>query len=144
MRFRTRNKPRLMPDVTPLVDVVFLLLIFFMITTTFFQAPGLKVDLPGSKHRDAEQEKKEITVTITAEGEYRFGAELVPFDDLENRLLNQSRRDPEYQVIIRADSQTPHRFVVRLMDAAKSVGLNRMAIATVPESSGGAGKTPNQ
>jgi biopolymer transport protein ExbD len=119
-------------DITPLVDCVFLLLIFFMVTTVFSTTPGLRVDLPKAAESDMPPEK-DLNIVISKEGELELNGIPVTMDDLE-RALQEARATYRSKVlIIKADKMTYHGVVVDVMDAAKGVGIDELAIATEPE-----------
>lgn len=131
MRSRRTRRARLSPvlDLTPMVDVVFLLIIFFMVSTTFITLEsGLPVDLPQASSAEAQPEGLP-TVTIDAsERIYLAGSEvdvatLVP--ELQ-AILREQDRDV---VVLRADQSVSHGLTVRVMDAIKRAGATRVAIA---------------
>jgi len=133
MQFRRSRRDDARIDITPLVDMVFLLLIFFMLSTTFIVTPGIKVNLPRSSAEKVAQEKQEVQVVITEDN--RIFVEKTPVDvgDLAQRFVGLARKDPQTLVIIKADAKTLHGTVVEVMDIAKQSGLNRLAIATQPK-----------
>jgi biopolymer transport protein ExbD len=134
MRLQTYNKEEPKVDLTSLIDVVFLLLIFFMVSTTFERESVLKVDLPEAS---AVEEREELPETL----------ELVIDDQgrmfLNNQRLLDSRAETieaameqlagerrDVPLILRADRQTPHHFVVTAMDVAAQLGFLNLSIAT--------------
>ncbi len=123
-------------DITPLVDCVFLLLIFFMVTTVFSTTPGLRVDLPKAAESDMPPEK-DLNIVISKEGEMELNGIPVTMEELP-RALEEARSTYRSKVlIIKADKKTFHEAVVDVMDAAKGVGIDELAIATEPEEEGG-------
>ena len=122
-------------DITPLVDCVFLLLIFFMVTTVFSTTPGLRVDLPKAAESDAPPEK-DLNIVISKDGELELNGVPLTIDDLP-RALEEARSTYRSKIlIIKADKKTFHEVVVDVMDAAKGVGIDELAIATEPEEEG--------
>lgn len=118
-------------DLTPLIDVVFLLLIFFMVSTTFIRAPGgIRVDLPHSDTQEFIQEGEEVVVKISEDGTIYVDDAPVSNDALKAELQRAVKRDPGTTVIIKADRAVEHGEVVRVMDLAKRIGLVKMAVAT--------------
>jgi biopolymer transport protein ExbD len=130
MQFRRPRKDDARIDITPLVDMVFLLLIFFMLSTTFIVTPGIKVNLPQASAEKVAQEKKEMQVVITEDNKVFVDRMPVDVGELEQRLMGVARQDPQTLIIIKADAKTLHGKVVEVMDIAKQSGLNRLAIAT--------------
>lgn len=123
-------------DITPLVDCVFLLLIFFMVTTVFSSTPGLRVDLPKAAQSDMPPEK-DLNIVVSKDGELELNGIPVTMEELP-RALEEARSTYRSKVlIIKADKKTFHEVVVDVMDAAKGVGIDELAIATEPEEEGG-------
>ncbi len=120
-------------EITPLVDMVFLLLIFFMLSTTFIVTPGIKVNLPKASAEKVSQEKKEVRVVVTKDNMIFLERRLVTVQELEQRLRAVAQKSPQALVIIQADAESLHGRVVEVMDSAKASGLNQLAIATQPK-----------
>ncbi len=133
MKFRKKaslEKGKL--DITPLIDVIFLLLLFFMLSSSFILQPGIKVNLPESKVSEAQSEDN-IIVTITAERKILLNDENITEGTLEIKLRPIAKRTPDKIVIIKADDRVNHGLVVKVMGEIKSAGINRLAIATKPK-----------
>ncbi|MDQ6964242.1 MAG: biopolymer transporter ExbD [Mariprofundales bacterium] len=128
-----KHKLDLVLDITPLIDVVFLMLIFFMVSTSFNVATALKLDLPSS-HAKADVNKKEhpLVVAIKADGSLFVDGESVADSDLHGRILAASKGDEQRRIVLRADSEARHKRVVFVLDVLQELGLNRVGIATVP------------
>jgi biopolymer transport protein ExbD/biopolymer transport protein TolR len=133
MNFKKRWREDLRVDITPLVDIVFNLLLFFMITTTFVIAPGIKVNLPKSKSVEIKRAKQEVRIAVTKEKDVFFNQQKIPLENLAAELSKVAEKNLEAVVIIQADTDVNHGMVVKVLDTAKSVGLTKLAIATVPE-----------
>ncbi len=119
-------------DMTPLVDVVFNLLIFFMLSTTFVTTPGIKINLPKASAKELKVQEKEVRIALTRSGKIYLNRKLVTVDDVRKILRQKARINPKMLVIIEADAQVIHGKVVQIMDIAKAAGLNKLAIATRP------------
>ncbi len=129
-----RHKLDLVVDITPLIDVVFLMLIFFMVSTSFNVATALKLDLPSSHAKpDAKAKQHPLVVAIKADGSLFVDGKAVADHDLHGRLLAASKGDATRRVVVRADSEARHKRVVLVLDALQQIGLNRIGIATIPE-----------
>ncbi|MBN2333491.1 MAG: biopolymer transporter ExbD [Deltaproteobacteria bacterium] len=133
MRFQPRRREEVQLDVTPLVDVVFLLLIFFMLSTTLSINPGIKVDLPKSSAEQVKSKKSSIRVALEANGSMYADGKKVSLARLDAIFNGLAKKDAETLVIIEADKKVYHGIVVTVMDAAKNAGLNKLAIATEPK-----------
>lgn len=118
-------------DLTPLIDVVFLLLIFFMVSTTFVQdAAGLKIDLPRSDNRDAIDAKQDVSIRVAADGGVFVDEAGVTLESLREHLAAAAKKNPETMVVLEADQAVDHGRVVEVLDLARDLGLTRFAIAT--------------
>lgn len=132
-----RPSRRTEPDVnlTPLIDVVFLLLIFFMVSTTFRKESELKIDLPEASPQPltvAEQQPLEIA--IDASGRYFINGQALAdkqADTLKEALAKQADGRRDESLLIRADAETPHQAVVTAMDVAGQLGFKHLAIPTL-------------
>lgn len=133
MNFSRAETDRLEVNLTPLIDVVFLLLIFFMVTTTFNQQAELRVDLPEASVQKQSLDVVQIEITIDHTGMYFVnGTSLV--NNEANTLLQSLQKivsdDKDRGVIIRADATTPHQAVITAMDAVARLGITKLSIAT--------------
>jgi len=133
MRFRrprTRGEATLI-NLTSLIDVVFLLLIFFMVSTSFALIQGIKVDLPTTTTTQ-EKIEQNIVISITKEGKIYLGKTQVSKTELVKRLKRQIG-EKKSLVVINADKDTRHGMVVEVMDLAKQGGAGKLGILTTPE-----------
>jgi biopolymer transport protein ExbD len=142
MQFRKTKRVDPRMDITSLIDVVLLLVVFFMLTTTFIGAPAIKVNLPTSSAKEVSKEQREVKVTITKDGKLYVDPAIsgsgdpISLKELGKVLDKVARENPDAVVIIRADENTTHGNVVAVMEAAKNSGLNKLAIATKPGKKG--------
>lgn len=133
MRFRrprTRGEATLI-NLTSLIDVVFLLLIFFMVSTSFALIRGIKVDLPTTTTTQ-EKIEQNIVISITKEGKIYLGKTRVSKTELVKTLKRQIGKKKSL-VVINADKDTRHGMVVEVMDLAKQGGAGKLGILTTPE-----------
>lgn len=120
-------------NLTPLIDVVFLLLIFFMVSTTFVTIRyGIKVDLPKTTTPE-EKIKENIVVSITKDNEIYLGRKWVKTERELVALLQREIREKGTLVIVNADKEVKHGKVVRVMDLARKAGAMKLGILTSPE-----------
>ena len=133
MKFRRQRLDDVNINLTPLIDVVFLLLIFFMVSTTFTRETQLSVDLPEAQGVPREVQQEEIEILIDEGGRYRVnGQGLVDnrMRTLQAAIYKISAGDTTMPMIITADAQAAHQDVVRAMDAAGQMGFVHMSITT--------------
>ncbi len=122
------EEPRI--DITPLIDVVFLLLIFFMVTTTFQQETRLKVDLPEAVSGVTSVHQERIVLEVSAEGRYQLqGKSVVATRDALRGALSALGPAGGRPLVLQADGKAPHEAVVRAMDAARLSGFEKLSIA---------------
>jgi biopolymer transport protein ExbD len=120
-------------NLTPLIDVVFLLLIFFMVSTTFEHQSRIKIEMPEATAEPTEQEEEPLEIIIDAQGLYFIGDEQVVNTRLKTLKAAISKAAGVRQgmpVIIRADAKTPHQAVVTALDATSQLGLTHISLAT--------------
>ena len=129
MNLRSRSKVSAEFSMSSMTDLVFLLLIFFMLTSTLVTSSALDVILPKSKAQSVN--KAQITVTITPELEVSVNEDVVPVEQVEARILALANGDPESVIILRADESVPTGETVRIMDMAYRNRL-KMVLATDP------------
>ena len=132
MRFRTslRDSPEV--NLTALIDVVFLLLIFFMVSTTFEWRTDLGIELPEAGARESVRDVAVVDVAIDAGGSVKVDGRRLDDPTAGNirRALAHAARDLDSpQVVVGADARTPHQSVVTVMDAARRAGLYRLTFA---------------
>ncbi|UCH84526.1 MAG: biopolymer transporter ExbD [Candidatus Latescibacterota bacterium] len=132
MDLRPPKKRSVIISVTPLIDVLFLLLIFFMISTTFLSTPAIKLELPKAKHADAVRQKP-LVVHIDPSGAVFLNDEPVDVSLLAAALGMKLQESTEKAVVLKADSRVSHGKVVEVMDIVKGAGATRLVVSTKPE-----------
>jgi biopolymer transport protein ExbD len=128
VQFRRFPKPAVAINIAPLVDVVFLLVIFFAVSTSFLDTAGLKLELPTSSST-ASREPQDITVLLGADGTLSLDGEFLQAEQLGERLADLIQRSERKLVILRADTSTPHGEVVRVMDTIREAGAQALTVA---------------
>lgn len=139
MRRSRANRREATVELTPLIDVVFLLLIFFMVSTSFVQNQALNVDLPQANGDAQPNEDLFINVVVQQNGRYEIEGSIVVDTSLQGLAKtlqavvekNVARRT-SLPVVISADATATHQSVVRVMDACAQVGLTQISLATQP------------
>jgi biopolymer transport protein ExbD len=120
-------------NVLNLVDVLLLLLIFFMISTTFTKHTQLSISLPQATGQPQDQPKKPLEIVITATGHYSINDRALTANDLnviKAAMMEVAAGDTSMPLIITADANTPHQYVVRAMDAAGQLGFVHLSLTT--------------
>ena len=119
-------------NLTPMIDCVFLLLIFFMVTTVFKQPYSLQLELPEAQQAQRVQEKKLVS-SITADGRMEINRELVSAADLEQVLLRHKQGTRSLTLIVRTDRETRHKHLLDLIEVAKRLRIEKVVLATEDE-----------
>lgn len=130
MNFRNKGTGRrnAILDISPLIDVVFLLLIFFMVSTTFLEEAGLPLNLPSSVSRGIKKQQN-VVVTITEGGDIFVGTRAAEPDDLTRILTEELANAEKKEVIIKADKEARYNLVYRVMDASRQAGASGLSVA---------------
>jgi biopolymer transport protein ExbD len=114
---------------TSLIDIVFMLLIYFLLTTNFMVEQGIDVNLPDAE-ASVPQTRQEVTVYIDRTGEVYLGEARIDFNDLFDRLRQRIKENPHGLVVIKADRSVSIDRVVQVMDMARAAGAKRLFLAT--------------
>ena len=126
--WRVSHQPRLM--IIPMIDIIFFLLVFFMLSTLYMvEQKTLPVQLPAAQAAQADL-KKQIAVTVTANGEIYVDQENVSLDLLGKRIRTELSRQQEAFFVLRADRRVEYGRVVAVMDILKAAGVQRLSVAT--------------
>jgi len=141
VKFRRKQRENVDINLASLIDVVFILLLFFVVTTTFTRETQLRVELPESASGTppTESEQKLVEITISADGVYSVNNHLLPKSDLATlteALQKESGGDSKLPLAISADGKTPHQSVVTAMDAAGKLGFSHLRMTTVEAAPG--------
>ena len=139
MKFSVPETEEVSINLTPLIDIVFLLLIFFMVSTTFQRETELEIALPeASAETSSEPAVSALLLGIDATGAYRLGTQQggerpgfasVNIEQLSEMLKGLSAKNDTPTLVIKADAKTPHQAVVQALDAARKANLTRVKFA---------------
>lgn len=121
------------PDLTPMIDVVFQLLIFFMVTAVFAITPGLDIKLPEAEEAQA-PDKENLFIVVDQDGNMKLNHKTVTFANLKEELeYKRGILDNTTLIIIQGDERATHGQIVQIMDIARQVGIVDQVIATEPD-----------
>ncbi|MBX2807741.1 MAG: biopolymer transporter ExbD [Cellvibrionaceae bacterium] len=133
MQFRRQLHTEDSINLTPLIDVVFLLLIFFMVSTTFTKETHLAIDLPEADAEADPVAEKAIDIVVSANGDYKINGQAVvnqQANTLHRALATVAAGDVAQPLVITADASASHQAVVRAMDVAGQLGFKQLRITT--------------
>ena len=130
MRFSQpkREEISLGVSIAPLIDIVFLLLIFFMLTSHIEIIPGIDITLPDITERGSDTSAQNVVVALDREGNYYLNKEMIELKELFRRL-KETAQPAKTNLILQADRDVKHGQVVRVMDMAKKAGINSIVIS---------------
>ena len=140
---KSRDEPEI--NLIPFIDVLLVILIFLMLTTTYSKFTELQLTLPVADAQQQRDHPKEIIVAVAADGRYAVNkagleGDGPSLDALANALREAAKAGNDSVVIISADATAPHQAVITVMEAARRVGLSHITFATQSSASAGAGK----
>lgn len=124
-----QKKSRAMLNITPLIDVLFILIIFFAVSSTFLEQPGIKLALPEAQKTDLQKIEKAV-LFITVNQELLFRDKEISIENLGPLLKDAMDQSLDRALIVNADKGVPHGFVVKIMDLARQNGVQKLVIAT--------------
>ena len=120
-------------NITPLIDIVFLLLIFFMVSTTFVESAGISVALPSAQSAPVEKDAEPLTIAIKEDGSLFLKDQPVALEQLEATWRKQLVAGAPTTLVVRADKAANHGTVVTVMDTARAAGVQKLAVAVSPQ-----------
>ncbi len=146
MRIRDRraeDNPEI--NLVPLIDVILVLIIFFVVTTTFDARSVLKLELPRADGQPNEAQSRALSLLVNADGRYFVDdreALRTDLDSLKRTIAEVAGSDRERPVLLRADARTPHQAVVTALEALGQLGFRQISIATAPDARPAADPAP--
>jgi biopolymer transport protein ExbD len=129
--FSAQDEPEI--SFVPLIDVLLVVLIFFMATTTFTRFADLQINLPSAQANAPETKPLEVHIAVTSDGRYAIDSQDTPFTDVNafaTTLKTSTNNKPDTLIVIHADAAATHQAVVNVMESARLAKLNRIAFAT--------------
>lgn len=146
MNFRRRRPPE-DPEINliPFIDVLLVILIFLMLTTTYSKVSELKINLPTANAQASKSRPAEIVVLVAADGRYMVNQRMLAgrgIETLAASLAQAAGNAKDTVIIINADAQASHQSVINVMDAARRVGLTQLTFATQGQHDGAATSAP--
>lgn len=116
-------------DISPLIDCIFILLIFFIVTTTFVEETGIEVDKPQAASA-SDLEKQSVMIAVTSDGQIVYGGKEIGMSGVQSTVRRFVEKDENTPVIIQVDEKAPSGLFVRVIDEAKLGGAAKVSVAT--------------
>jgi len=136
MQFRTKRYIKPIINIASLVDVLFLLLIFFMVTSAFVEQPNIKLELPSTRHSEVSKIEN-MVLTIARDGELFLQDRPVDKKNLEKELRRVILDTGDEVLVLKADKFVPYGVVIDIMDAVKGAGFRKVIAPTIMEEESG-------
>ena len=130
-----RHAPMSEINVTPMVDVMLVLLIIFMVSAPLLTA-WLPVDLPQAKGQQVSSKEEPLTISVTATGDVAIGETKVPLDEMVDKLKAIAKNGTDQSLVVKADKAVPYGVVIKVMARLSEAGLKRLSFLTEAESRG--------
>lgn len=127
------NGPMSEINITPMVDVMLVLLIIFMITAPMMDNKGVELDLPKAEAKPMDVDESKLVMTIDKDRKVFLGETFIPNENLENALGSNARLQREGELFLKADKNIPYGFVVQVMAIVKKAGIPKLGMVTDPE-----------
>ena len=116
-------------NVTPLLDIVFIMLIFFIVTSTFVKEPGIEVERPEAENSE-EQRLAKIIVAISADDTIHINGEEVELQEVRVRVEELKRENPKGTAVVQADAESTSRYLVEVVNQIRDAGIGQVAVST--------------
>lgn len=129
MQFKEKKRRKMTINITSLIDVMFILLIFFMVSSSFVEQPGMKLELPTIQSKEITRVEN-LVIFVSKEEEIFLGDKRVPIENLGPEIAIRIPNIQEKTLILKADQDAPHGLIVKVMDIAKRNGLTKIVIGT--------------
>jgi len=128
---RERRRSKIVINITSMIDIIFLLLLFFLVTSTFSSLPGLDIDLPSAASAQASQNSN-LVLTVSAGGAFFLNRQPVLRGDLPGLLAAKAKGEQGPTLILKADQDIPYGLAVEIMDISRRAGLKKIIALTNP------------
>lgn len=130
MQFKEQKKKKNLINITSLVDVIFILLIFFMVTSTFKNKSEIELDLPETGTSPSNADEKQIEIFVDKEGKIFFDGNEIQKEILSQKLTELAKTEADKQVSLNADKGVTHGKIVEIMELVQKSGLTKLAVTT--------------
>ena len=133
MKFREKRITKSIINLTPMVDMLFLILLFFLVTSSFIEQPNIKLELPSTKYASTSKLEEQV-LTVSQDGKLFFQNKPVERENLIPVLKNAFSKQEDKTLVLKADKRVTYGVIIDIMDAAKGAGLKRIVAPTLLES----------
>ena len=126
--YQKEEKELISINITPLIDIVFLLLVFFMLATSFIQKSTIEVNLSANTATELDKEKNTLTIIINKKGIVYFNKKIINTNEIRNLIKSNLKKNPEYKILIKTHKKIPVQKVIRLIEEVRLAGTNKIKL----------------
>lgn len=132
MRLSSPKKNKVKLDITSLVDVLFILIIFFSVSSTFLEQPGIELDLPQAKTAEGHTIQK-IIIYVDKDKNIFLNEQIVSLNNLASEVAELAKLQKDKGITLKADEDVPHGLIIKIMDLLREKGIYKMVISTTKQ-----------
>ena len=126
--YQKEEKELISINITPLIDIVFLLLVFFMLATSFIQKSTIEVNLSANEATELDKEKNTLTIIINKKGTVYFNKKIINTNEIKNLIKSNLKKNPEYKILIKTHKKIPVQKVIRLIEEVRLAGTDKIKL----------------
>ena len=131
--YQREEKELISINITPLIDIVFLLLVFFMLATSFIQKSTIEVNLSSGKTVKVDNEKNRAVVILNKKGLIYLNNKLIKVTNIRNEINNIVKKNPKYRILIKSHKKIPVQKVIRLIEEVRLAGTDNIKLVNLQE-----------
>ena len=129
--YQKEEKELISINITPLIDIVFLLLVFFMLATSFIQKSTIEVNLSSGKNVEIENEKNTIVLIINNKGQIYLNKKLINISSIRNEVISIIEKNPKSKILIKSDKKLAVQKVIRLIEEVRLAGTDNIKLVNI-------------
>ncbi len=126
--YQREEKELISINITPLIDIVFLLLVFFMLATSFIQKSTIEVNLSGDETAELNKQKNTLTIIINKKGIVYFNKKIINTNEVRELIKSNLKKNPEYKILIKTHKKIPVQKVIRLIEEVRLAGTDKIKL----------------
>ena len=129
--YQKEEKELISINITPLIDIVFLLLVFFMLATSFIQKSTIEVNLSSEKTTEVDNKKNNVVLILNKKGLIYLNNKLINVSNIRNEISNIVKKNPKYSVLIKSHKKIPVQKVIRLIEEVRLAGTDNIKLVNL-------------
>jgi len=129
--YQKEEKELISINITPLIDIVFLLLVFFMLATSFIQKSTIEVNLSGEKTIEVDNKKNNVVLILNKKGLIYLNNKLINVSNIRNEISNIVKKNPKYNILIKSHKKIPVQKIIRLIEEVRLAGTDNIKLVNL-------------